>query len=159
VIASVAVTGGIGLLELDVGWFAWKEAAVPLLLGAMAILSLRTRWPLLPTMLDPLLDSDRVAGLLAERGETEAHTSALARSTWQMGVVLVLTAVGTFLFARYMVTSPTGTEAFSAELGRYTGWSLPAVGIPSTALMLWVLVDVFGGLERRTGQRIDDLLR
>lgn len=156
---SVGLTGGIGLLRLDAKWFAWKEAAFPLLLGVLAVASVRTRWAALPTLLEPLLDSQRVHALLAERGQEAAHEEALRKATWRLGVVFVLTAVGTFFLAGYMVTSPTGTEAFNAELGRYTGLALPVVGLPSTALMIVVLRDVLIGIEDRTGAEIDDLLR
>ncbi len=159
VVVSVLLTGGIGLLELEVSWFAWKEAAFPLAMGVGAVASLRTRWPALSLLLDPLIDTPKVDALLEARGERAAHAQAMARATWRVGAVLVVTAVATFVFARFMVVSPTGTTAFSEELGRYTGWSFPAIGVPSTLVMMWVLSDVLLGLERRTGEKIEALLR
>jgi len=159
VFISVLLTGGIGLLELEVRWFAWKEAAFPFALGVAAVASVKTRWPALPTLLAPLLDQDKVAQLLEERGQLQAHAAALGRATWQVGAVLVLTSVGTYAFARFMVTSATGTEAFNAELGRYTGLSLPVLGIPSTVLMVWVLRNVLIGIEEHTGVEIQELLK
>lgn len=158
-LVSVSMTGGIGLLKLDARWFAWKEAAFPLLLGGLAVASVRTRWAALPTLLDPLLDSERMHALLRERGQEAAHEEALRLATWRLGMVFVLTALATFFFAEYMVTSPSGTEAFNAELGRYTGLALPVVGIPSTLLMLVVMRSVLIGIEERTGVEIDDLVR
>lgn len=158
VLVSVLLTGGIGLLHLDVRWFAYKEAAVPFLFGVGLVGSVWTRWPVIPTLLDPLLDGDKVRRLLHERGETEAHEAAMLRATWQMGAVLVLNAFVTFAFARFMVYSPTGSDAFSAELGRYTGWSLPVIAVPSTAAMVWILRDLLIGLEDRTGVPAEELL-
>jgi len=48
---SVGLTGGIGLLELDAGWLAVKEAAVPALIGIAVLISTRTRYPLVKTLL------------------------------------------------------------------------------------------------------------
>ncbi|MBW2254537.1 MAG: MFS transporter [Deltaproteobacteria bacterium] len=159
VFISVLLTGGIGLLELEVQWFAWKEAAFPLAIGVAVVASVKTRWPALPTLLAPLLDQAKVDGLLEERGRAEAHEADLVRATWQVGAVLVLTAVGTYAFARFMVTSATGTEAFNTELGRYTGLALPVLGIPSTVLMVWILRNVLIGVEEHTGVEIQELLK
>jgi hypothetical protein len=48
---SVLLTGGIGILEIPTEWFAVKEAAIPLLLGIAVIVSLKTPWPLIRTLL------------------------------------------------------------------------------------------------------------
>jgi hypothetical protein len=159
VIGSVLLTGGIGLFELNVGWFAWKEAAVPLIMGLFVLVSTRTPWPAIPTLLDPLLDAEKVQEHLEKQGTTEAHETALVGATFWMGMVLVLSAVGTFAFARFMVTSATGTEAFTAELGSYTGWSLAVVGIPTLIGMGVVLRGLLVGIEERTGVDVDVLLR
>ncbi|MFT6146268.1 MAG: hypothetical protein ACJAZO_002436 [Myxococcota bacterium] len=159
VIGSVLLTGGIGLFELDVRWFAWKEAAVPLIMGVFVLVSTRTPWPAIPTLLDPLLDADKVKARLDEEGTAQAHESALVWATLWIGLVLVLSAVGTFAFARVMVTSATGTEAFTSELGSYTGWSLAAVGIPTLIGMGVVLRGLLIGIEDRTGVDVDALLR
>lgn len=159
VAGSVLLTGGIGLLEIDVRWFAWKEAAVPAAMGLATLASWRTPWPAIPTLLAPLLDQDKVDAALEARGEALAHRAALRRATGWLAAAFLVTAGLTFAFARFMVHSPTGTEAFAEELGRYTGWSLLAVGVPSMAMMLVVLNGVLGGLLDRTGLEVDDLLR
>ena len=156
---SVLLTGGIGLFELQVRWFAWKEAMFPLVLGIAAVVSVKTRWPAIPTLLDPLLDGERVERLLEEKGQNDAHQAALVRATWQMGAILVATAAVTFVFARWMVVSPTGTEEFNAELGRYTAASFPVLGIPSAIAMAFVLRSVIIGIENRTGVELDELLK
>ncbi len=48
---SVLLTGGLGLLEVDGIWFAAKEAAIPLLIGAAVIFSMKTDTPLVKTFL------------------------------------------------------------------------------------------------------------
>ncbi len=48
---SVLLTGGIGLLQLDPQWMAVKEAAIPGLIGIAVLISTRTRYPLIRTLL------------------------------------------------------------------------------------------------------------
>ncbi|MFW8363306.1 VC0807 family protein, partial [Klebsiella pneumoniae] len=50
-LVSVLLTGGIGLLKLDTQWLAIKEAAVPGVLGLAVLISTRTRYPLIRTLL------------------------------------------------------------------------------------------------------------
>jgi len=158
-LVSVSLTGGLGLTDTDVRWFAWKEALFPVLMGALAVGSVNTRWPAIPTLLEPLVDHDRLHVLLSEREAEAAYQADLRAATWWLGVCFAVTGVVTFALARWMVVSPTGTEAFSAELGRYTAVSFPAIGLPSTAAMVWVLRGVLLGIEQHTGVDIEELLR
>src|SRR5690606_40089043 len=66
---SVGLTGGIGLLELDAGWLAIKEAAVPAVIGLAVLVSTRTRYPLVRTLLyNPnVLDVDKIHASLEEK--------------------------------------------------------------------------------------------
>jgi hypothetical protein len=157
-VVSVLLTGGIGLLELDVRWFAWKEAAVPGALALLATASLSSRWPAVAAVLDPLLDHEIVDAALDARGQRDAHAAAMRRATARLAAALAVSAGIGFAFARWMVTSPTGTEAFTAELGAYTGWSYLVVGGPSAAMMVWVLRDLLDGLVERTGLELEELL-
>ncbi|MCC6297049.1 MAG: MFS transporter, partial [Pseudomonadales bacterium] len=50
-LASVALTGGISLLHLPPAYLAVKEAAIPGLLGVVVMLSLKTRWTLVRSLL------------------------------------------------------------------------------------------------------------
>jgi hypothetical protein len=155
---SVLLTGGIGIFEVETRWFAYKEAVFPFGIGIAAVVSVKTRWPAIPSMLNQLLNGDKVDELLAANGKTEENDTALVRASWMLGAIFLVTAIGTFIFARWMVVSPAGTEAFNTELGSYTGLAFPVLGIPSTAAMVWVLHRVIIGIESRTGVKIDDLM-
>ena len=48
---SVLLTGGIGLLQLDTKWLAIKEAAIPGVIGLAVLISTRTPYPLVKTLL------------------------------------------------------------------------------------------------------------
>jgi len=50
-LVSILLTGGIGLLQLDPQWLAVKEAAIPALIGIAVLVSTRTRYPLVRSLL------------------------------------------------------------------------------------------------------------
>lgn len=157
-VVSVLLTGGIGLLELDVRWFALKEAVVPALLALFTVVSARTPWPVVPTILWRVLDAERVQAALAERGTTARFEQRVRRTTWVFGAIFACSALLTFGLARYMVTSPSGSEAFNTELGRFTALSFPVVAVPITIAMAVALRALLIGIEEDTGIDIDDLL-
>jgi len=48
---GILLTGGVGLLKLDVQWIAIKEAGVPLIIGVALVGSLKTRFQLVRKLL------------------------------------------------------------------------------------------------------------
>jgi hypothetical protein len=156
---SIGLTGGVGLFQLEARWIALKEAAVPLLLGLAAIGTAHTRWALVPTLLDRLLDPERVDAALHEQGTADRWQRLTVSSTRRIGAVFVVSAAVTWVLARVMVTSQAGTTAFNEELGRFTAVSFPAIALPMMVGMAWVLKGVLDGLEACTGAEVDDLLR
>jgi len=64
----------------------------------------------------------------------------------------LFSSVMNYLLARWVVTSPAGTEAFNAELGRMTLLSYPVIAIPSMLMMMGVMFYLARG-ARRGGHR------
>ena len=66
---SVLLTGGIGILEIPTQWFAVKEAAIPSIIGLAVILSLKTPYPLVRSiLLNPeLMDVPKIDAALLEK--------------------------------------------------------------------------------------------
>ncbi len=157
-IVSVLLTGSVGLLELDPAWFAIKEAAVPVVLGGLTAATAHTRFALFPVLFDRLLDPDRVDEALDHQARA-SFDAASRRGTRLAGGIFAASAVASWTLARFVVTSPTGTEAFAAELGTFTTLSFFAVGLPTTFAMAWVLRDVLVRLEELAGVDVESLFR
>ena len=68
--ASTLLTGGFGLAELDGIWFAVKEASVPLVIGLIVMLSMKSRRPLVREFVysDQVIDVPKVDAALAVSG-------------------------------------------------------------------------------------------
>ena len=159
-VVSTLATGGIGLLKLDAQWLAVKEAAVPGLIGLAVLVSARTRWPLIRMLVysPQLVDVARVDAQLAARGTTAAFEARLRNGTLLLAGTFFFSALMNYLLARWVVTSPAGTEAFNAELGRMTLLSYPVIALPGMAMTLAVLYYVIHGARQLTGLSLGDML-
>lgn len=159
-LASIFLTGIIGILQLPTEWLAFKEASVPLLIGMAVVLSLKTRYPLVKKLFfnDCLLDMERIGKILDEKNAHGAMEKTLKISTYMIGGSFLLSAVLNFILAKVIVTSPSGTEAFNAELGRLTALSYPVIALPSTIVMCVALWYLFAKLKKLTGLEFEELI-
>jgi hypothetical protein len=157
-VASVLLTGGIGLLQLDPKWFAVKEAAVPALFGLGVAATAPTRFAMVRVLLDRLLDRARTAEALGRTGGAAAFDAAARRGTVELGLVTAASGAASWALAMWLVRSAPGTEAFTAELARYTGWSFGLVSLPTMAGSVVVLRRVLIRLEEAAGVPFDELV-
>ncbi len=157
---SILLTGGIGLLQLDTQWLAVKEAAIPGLIGLGVLVSTRTRYPLIRTLLytPALIDVARVQQHLEERGTAQAFEARLQTATYLLGGTFFFSAAMNYWLATWIVTSPAGSAAFNEELGRLTLMSYPMIAIPSMLMMLAVLYYLARTIRKLTGLKLTDAL-
>jgi hypothetical protein len=160
-IVSTLLTGGIGLLRLDAQWLAVKEAAVPGLIGLAVLGSLWTRQPLIRILVfnADLFDVDKVHAALAERRNEVPFELRLRRGTLLLAGTFFFSAVANYLLARWVVTSPAGSEAFNQELGRLTLLSYPVIALPSMVMMMGLLYWLAREARALTGLHLSDMLR
>jgi hypothetical protein len=157
---STVLTGGIGLMKLDAQWLAVKEAAVPGIIGLVVAGSAFTRSPLIRTLLyqRELFDVDRIHAVLVARQNEAQFDDCLRRGTFMLAATFFFSSVMNFILARYVVTSPAGTEAFNEELGRLTLLSYPIIALPSMAMMMGLIFWLTRNLKALTGLTMGDLL-
>lgn len=159
-VVSTLLTGGIGLLQLDAQWLAVKEAAVPLAIGLAVLGSAWTRQPLIRILVfnADLFDVERVHKALAERGTEAAFEARLRQGTMLLAGTFFFSAVANYVLARWVVTSPAGTEAFNHELGRLTLLSYPVIALPSMVMMMALMFWLARGARRLTGLELEQML-
>ena len=157
---SILLTGGIGLLQLDTQWLAVKEAAVPGLIGLAVLVSTRTRYPLIKTLLysPALLDVARVRERLEARGAVSAFEARLQTATYMLGGTFFFSAAMNYFLATSIVVSPAGSAAFNEELGRLTLMSYPVIALPSMLMMMFVLYYLVRGIRELSGLKFSELL-
>ena len=157
---SILISGGVGLLELDKGWIAIKEAAIPALFAIAVLVSLRTPFPLIRTFLytPELFNVPKVEAALKERDHEPQFESLMTRCTMYLAGSFVLSAILNFVLAKYFIRSETGTPEFVQEMGQMTFWSWPIITIPSMAVMMYALFQLANGIEKYTGFELEDVL-
>jgi hypothetical protein len=158
---SVLISGGFGLLKLDGFWFAVKDGALPALIGVAMLASMRAKEPLVHEMIynPQLIDVDRVEAALTERNAQAGFTGLMRMSSYLIAAAMLVSAVLNYGFARAIITSPAGTEAFNKELARMHWVSLLGISIPTMAMMMYALWRLLSGLQSLTGLTLDEILK
>lgn len=159
-LVSILLTGGIGLLQLDTQWLAVKEAAIPGLIGLAVLVSTRTRYPLVKTLLysPVLIDVARVQQHLEARGTVRDFEGRLQNATYLLGGTFFFSAAMNYFLATWIVTSPAGSEAFNAELGRLTLLSYPMIALPSMLMMMGALYYLARATRELAGLKLSETL-
>ncbi|PAV26887.1 MFS transporter [Tamilnaduibacter salinus] len=157
---SVALTGGIGLLELDAEWLAIKEAAVPAIIGLAVLVSTFTPYPLIRTLLyNPrVLDVEKIQRALAEHRSEAIFEQRLNRASYYFAGTFLFSSVMNYVLARWIVTSPSGTPAFNEELGQMTLLSYPVIAIPSMVMMMAIFWYLWRSIRALTGYTLEEVL-
>ena len=158
---SVLLTGGMGLLKADGLWFAVKEASIPLLIGAMVLITQRTKRPLVREFLynDQVINTPRSEAALAEKGTKPEFERLLASSSTLLALGFLVSAFLNFGLARYLLVSPAGTAQFNSELGRMNALSWPVIVLPTMIITIYALWRLLKGVETLSGLSFDDLLQ
>lgn len=157
--AGVLLSGVLGLMKLDGRWFAVKDAAIPTLIGVMLLISLRSREPLVKTLLfnDAVMDVPRIESALRERGSEQGLAALLRQCTLIVAAAFFISAALAYGLARYLLKSPGGTAEFNAELAKMHWLSWPVIVVPSMIMMMLALWRLVNGLKKLTGLATDDL--
>ena len=160
-VVSTLLTGGIGLLALDAKWLAVKEAAVPSVIGLVMLGSVWAQRPLIHLLVfnANLFDVDRVNTALASKGNAAPFERALRLGTVMLAGTFFFSAVANYVLARWIVTSPAGTEAFNQELGRLTLLSYPIIAVPSMVMMMGLFYWLARQARTLTGLNMGDMLK
>ena len=157
---SVLMTGGIGLLQLDLQWLAVKEAAIPALLGLAVLISIYTPYPLIRTLLynPSIIDIEKVQQKLDEHDNSAKFEKRLQNATYWLSATFLFSAVMNYVLATVIVKSPAGSAAFNEELGQMTLLSYPVIAVPSTLMMIAIFYFLWRTIHDSTGLALDEVL-
>jgi hypothetical protein len=156
---STLLTGGLGLLQMSGLWFAVKEAALPVVLGLAVPLSLRTRQPLVRTLLynDQVLNTARIQAALESRQRIEAFERLLAWASWVLAGSFLLSGIINFFLALWLLPERAGSEEFARQLGKLQFWTWPTTVLPGSAVVFYALFRLIKGIETLTGLKGEEL--
>jgi len=159
-VISVGLTGGIGVLKLDPQWLAVKEAAIPAVIGFAVLISTQTKRPLVNWLIfnPSIMNVEKIKARLAETGQREHFESRLLIATYYLATTFMLSAVLNYVLAKWLVTSPAGSEAFNQELAKMTMMSYPVIAIPSTLAMIAIIYFLWKSIHTSTGLEFEEIL-
>jgi hypothetical protein len=159
-VVSVFLTGGISLLELDPKYIAIKEATIPACIGIAVLLTQRTRFPLVKTLIlnAQLIRVEALYSALAAKGMTALFERRLAQASLIVAGSFFVSSVLNFVLAKVILVSPPGTSEFSAELGKMTALSYPVIALPSMLILMLAIWYVFSHVKKLTGESLETFL-
>lgn len=157
---SVLLTGVFGILKLPPEWVARKEAAIPLLMGLIIVLSLKTPFPLIKKLMltESLFDVERLKQALREKGTEARFEKRLVGLTWGFASAFFLSSGLSYILAKIVLQSEPGSSEYAAELGKMTGISNTVVLVPVMVVMLIVFNKLFNSLTELTGLDLEEIL-
>ena len=70
----------------------------------------------------------------------------------------LLSGILNYFLARWIVVSPSGSDAFNSEVSKMMAWSWPVIAIPSMVIMLLTLMQLLKGIKGMTGLELENIL-
>ncbi len=160
-IINVSLTGGIGLFELDPKYVAIKEAMIPAIFGIATLISIKTPYPLINTLIfnDVLLNLKKVKQSLKEHDATKNFQKVLVTANYIVAGSFFLSSILNYVLAHIIVVSQPGTEAFNAEIGKMTALSYPVIALPSTLVLFLALWYLFNKIKELTSLELEEIFK
>lgn len=158
---SILLTGGIGLLRLDVAYIAIKEALIPFVIGVAVLITSKTKSPLVKLFLynDNVVEVEKVDEALEKRSNREQFNTTLRNATSMLAGSFFLSAILNYSLAKFLITSPAGTTEFNSQLGSMNLWSYPVIVLPCMVVMMYALFYIFRNITKLTGMKLEDIIR
>lgn len=159
-LVSVFLTGVLALLKLPTEWVAIKEAAIPLIIGLVVLISNFTKKPIINTMfLDSgMLDKEKLHTELDANNNKEIFYSKMKTISYLMVLTFIVSAILNYFLAKHIVVSPAGSEAYISEIGEMQGWSFPVIVAPSMLMMAGILWYLFKAIKNLSGLGMEEVM-
>ena len=106
-----------------------------------------------------VIDVERIDAALTQRGAQAGFTRLMRTSSYLIAAAMFLSAMLNYGFARAIITSPAGTEAFNKELAKMHWVSLLGLSLTTMAMMFYALWRLLKGVGELTGLTLDEILR
>jgi intracellular septation protein A len=165
---NVLVSGVFTLLTLEGVWFAIKEAAFPLLIGAFVLGSSFTKSPFFKTLfLNPTtFNIEAVDSRLDTEEKKQNFEKLMQHLTQLLSISFLLSAILNFVLAIYIftplaqdLTEVQKQEVLNEQLSQMTLYSLGVILIPSMIFLGSLIFYAFKKINKITGLTTEELLK
>lgn len=165
---NVVFSGALTLLTLGGIWFAFKEAAFPLLIGCFVLGSSFTESPFFQSLfLNPnTFDIEKVEAKLDNESKKKDFLTLMKFLTQLLSISFLISAFLNFVLALYVFTPLAETlseiqkqELLNEQLSQMTLYSLGVILVPSMIFLGALLFYSFKKINKLTGLTAEDLLK
>ena len=139
---SILLTGSIALLKLPPQLIAVKESIIPLTIGIVILVTIKSKKPAIIWIVKAILDFEKIEQKINQQNKKVEFKRVLEKSTFLLSISFLISTILNFLLAFLLVKSPAGSIAFNEEIGLMTALSYPVIVIPSMIMMgisVWYL--------------------
>ena len=155
-LVSIALTGGLALLQLEGIYFAIKEAGIPLILAFFALGSIAFKKPLASLFIfkSSLFDTELITAKLRENNKEKFFKKLMNTSTLVLSGSFVLSAVLNFVIALFVFKDidPDMEEHLKRQLINEQVADMTWMGYVFIALPLTVITGFFAVVDIKTTQ-------
>ncbi len=164
---NVLVSGTLTILALGGTWFAVKEAAFPLLIGAFVLGSSWSKKPFFQTLfMNPsTFDIEKVNSKLDTDEKQNAFLELMRKTTRLLSLSFIMSATLNFILAIRIftplddaLTDDQKRGIINEQLSHMTLYSLAVILVPSMLFLGGLLYYTFKKINALTGLSADDLL-
>jgi hypothetical protein len=165
---NVLISGILTLLTLGGIWFAIKEAAFPVLIGAFVFGSSFTKNPFFETLfLNPTtFNTEKVEERLDSEDKKKSFVELMKHLTKLLSLSFLLSGTLNFFLALHIFTPLSDTmtelqkqELLNEQLSHMTLYSMVIILVPSMIFLASLIFYAFKKINQLTGLTTDELLK
>ena len=160
---NVLLTGLIGILGEKYGisrsWFIIKEGIIPLIIGLLVLLSMKSKTPLVKELIyNPVLFNIKKINENFPENSNDDFNKIFYHSTYLISASFLLSSIIQFFLASYIVTVDPGHSDFNNQVGTMTWVSYFVVMAPCMSMFGFALWKLIMGIKRITGLETNQIL-
>lgn len=166
-LVSIALTGGLALLQLEGIYFAVKEAAIPLVLAFVTLGSITFKKPLASLLIfkSSLFDTALIKEKLKENNKERTFDKLMNISTLVLSGSFVLSAVLNFVIAIFVfkdiepeLTEELKRQVINEQVADMTWMGYAFIALPLTFVTGFLLWWILSQLKALTGLSLEELI-
>ncbi|MFT4312746.1 MAG: VC0807 family protein [Candidatus Woesearchaeota archaeon] len=151
-IVSILLTGVIGVFALDNQYLAIKEAAIPGVLTLLIFISVILKFPLLEKITAKFVDTSSLKN-------NKQYKQKCQRLTWYLLIPFVFSTITNYFLTQAIVSAPSGTQEFNAQIATLTWVSVGVIAVPATIVMMFIFYSLISFIEKHTNKDFESLLK
>lgn len=165
---NVIFTGGLALLGKTGLWFAFKEAAFPLLIGAFVWFSAFTQKPALSFFIlrPQVFNLEKMNHQLNTDEKKQSFNLLMKRATQLLSFSFLVSAALNFGLAAFIfkpidpsLQAEAQSQVLNEQIAQMTQWSFVVILVPSLIILVGIMLYFSRQFKKITGSPLEDYLQ